>query len=117
MPPRKHMRDRAEIGTFTEVKDGPYITETWVYDPEVSCRFVRTTTREVLDGKEQGLTDVQIHFRADQSITDSSRIKLTRRNSKRLDSAEYYELVGDPWETEDNRVIVCNCQSVPGGAE
>ena len=117
MPPRKHLRDRAEIGTFVEVTNGPEPTEEWTYGPETDCRFVRTTTREVLDGKEQDVTDVLIHFRAGETISDSSRIKLTKRNRQALTTVEYYEMVGAPWYTEDNRLIVCNCSSLPTGAE
>ena len=117
MPPRKQLRDRAELGTFVEVTVGPEPTEEWQYGAEVDCRFVRTSTREVLDGKEQDLTDVQISFRADEAIADSTRIKLTKRNRKALSTVEYYEMVGDPWPTECNRLQVCNCQSLPVGAE
>lgn len=117
MPPRPHMRDKAQIGVFQTVSNGPEPVESYVYGSAVSCRFIRTSTREVLDGKEQDLTDVQIHFRADQTLTDASRIKLTRRNLTTLGTPEYYELVGLPWYTDDNRTIVCNCQSMPTGAE
>ena len=117
MPPRLHLRDKAEIGTFVEVTNGPEPVEEWQYSAAVSCRFVRTTTREVLDGKEQDLTDVQMTFRASEEISDSSRFKLTKANRSNLATVEYYEIVGSPWRTEDNRHIVCNCQSVPTGSE
>ena len=117
MPPRLHLRDAAQIGTFDTVSTGPEPSDEWTYATAVPCRFVRTTTREVLDGKEQDLTDVQISFRASETITDASRIKLTKRNRTSLGTVEYYELVGAPWYTEDNRLIVCSCQSVPTGAE
>ena len=117
MPPRRHMRDTCEIGTLDAITSGPEPTDTWVYGSSIRCRFVHTTTREVLDGDEHALTDVQIHVPAGTTVSDSTRIKLTKRNHRVLATDEYYELVGEPRRTDDNRVIVCNAQSVPVGAQ
>ncbi len=116
MAPRLHMRDRCEVGTYDTDTTGPEPGESWTYEPETRCRFTRTTSREVLDGNEHALTDVAIHFPVGTTLSASSRIKLTRRNGSTLTSNEFYEVVGEPWYTDDNRVVVINAQSVPAGA-
>jgi hypothetical protein len=117
MAPRPHMRDKCQIGRRDGVTEGREPVEVWSYSPEIRCRFVRTSTREVLDGDIHGLSDVKIHIPAGETISDSSQIKVTRRNGQDVMAAEYYRVMGEPWFLENNRVIVCNCVSVPAGAE
>ena len=117
MPPRPHMRDACQIGIYDTDTAGPEPGETWTYGSAIRCRFLRVSTRDVTDGNEHHLSDVQIHVPAGTTVSTSSRIKLTERNNTTLGTAEYFEVLGEPWNTEDNRVIVLNCQSVPVGAE
>ena len=117
MAPRQHMRDLCQIGSRDTVTSGPEPTESWTYGAETRCRFVRTSTREVLDGDVHGLSDVKIHLPDGTAITDSSQVKVTKRNRETLATPEYYRVMGEPWHLENNRVIVCNAVSVPIGAE
>lgn len=117
MAPRRHMRDACQIGTRDTVTSGPEPTEAWTYAPATRCRFVRTDTREVLDGDIHGLSDVKIHLPSEAVVSDSSQIRLTKRNRTNLGTPEYFRVMGEPWNLESNRVIVCNCVSVPAGAE
>lgn len=117
MAPRRHMRDACQIGTRDTVTSGPEPTESWTYAAEIRCRFVRTATREVLDGDAHGLSDVKIHMPAGNTVSDSTQIKLTKRNNATLGTPEYFRVMGEPWYLDNNRSIVCNCVSVPAGAE
>lgn len=117
MAPRPHMRDVCQIGTRDQETTGPEPTENWTYASETRCRFVRTSTREVLDGDIHGLSDVKIHLPAGNIVEDSSQIRITKRNRATLAKPEYFRVMGEPWFLENNKVIVCNCVSVPLGAE
>lgn len=117
MAPRPHMRDVCQIGARDSVTSGPEPTESWTYGSATRCRFVRTSTREVLDGDVHGLSDVKIHLPASVTVSDSSQIKITKRNRATLGTPEYYRVMGEPWYLENNKVIVCNAVSVPVGAE
>lgn len=117
MPPRPHMRDEAQIGTLTEVTSGFEPKQDFVYGGVVRCRLVRVTSTETVDGKVRKSTSVQVHFRAGETIDETSRIRITRRNRTILLTPEYYDIVGEPWETKGNRTIVCDCANVPIGVE
>lgn len=107
---RKHMRDACQVGAFVAVLTGVEPVEDWTYATETRCRFERVATRETIDGDKHSLTGVQIVLPIGQSVTGSSRIKLTKRNGGAV--TEYYDVVGDPHYTNDNRSIVCDCKSV-----
>lgn len=111
------MKDRCEVGVLGEVTAGVEPTEEWTYGDTVRCRFIRRSTRETIDGDRHETTDVLIHVPAGETVTNSTRFKILKRNGRMLSTVEYYDVKGEPWETEDNRVIVCDCQTVPAGAE
>jgi hypothetical protein len=117
MAPRLHMRDKCEIGTIITVQNGPEPTQEWNYGASTRCRFLRTSTTEIVDGKRRHETSTEIHLPATSSVTDAARIKLTRRNTASLADYEYYDVTGDPWHTQDNKVVVCRCTGVPAGSE
>ena len=117
MPPRQHMKDECEVGTFDVVSGGVEPVEAWTYGETIRCRFLRRSTREVVDGDRHETTDAAIHVPSGTTITNSSRFKVLKRNGRVLSTVEYYDVKGEPWETEGNRVIVCDCQTVPVGAE
>lgn len=116
MPPRKHMRDKCQVGTWDAVNDGPYASEEWTYGSEIRCRFVRQSTREVIDGAEVAKSEVSIHLPGGTTVAENSRIKLTERNNTTLGTAEYFDVIGEPFYPIGNRTVVVNCRSVPVGA-
>ena len=109
------MRDACEVGVLTAVTTGPEPTDTWVYGDTVRCRFIRRSTRELVDGDLRDMTDVRIHVPSGTAVENSTRFKVIKRNGKSLATVEYFDVKGEPWETEDNRVIVCDCQTVGEG--
>ena len=70
----------------------------------------------MINGDKHSITGIQIYLPIGQLVTQSSRIKLTKRNNATLATVEYYDLVGDPYFLPDNKTIVCDCQSVEVGA-
>lgn len=117
MAPRPHMRDEAQIGSLDAVTTGYEPTQAYTYGSAIRCRFLRVATTEVVDGAVRKATGVSIHFPAGTTIDSNARIKLTKRNRATLGTVEYYDVTGEPWATESNRTIVCDCASVPVGAE
>ena len=111
------MRDSCEVGTFDTVTGGVEPVEAWTYGATIRCRFIRRSTREVVDGDRHEMTDASVHLPSGTVVTNSTRFKILKRNGRTLTTVEYYDVKGEPWETEDNRVIVCDCQTVPVGAE
>lgn len=116
MPPRKHMRDACKVGSFTESTEGPNPIEEWVYGSEVRCRFVRGSTREVIDGVEVAHSDVMIHLPAGTDVSNTTRVQLTKRNNDTLITPEYFAVKGEPHYTRGNRSIVLKCTTIPAGA-
>lgn len=117
MPPRPHMRDICKIGVYDDQTYGPEPEESFNYGTQTRCRFLRTTTREVIDGKRRAFIGVVIHLPSPSAVSEKSRIQLIRRNGATLETPEYFRVTGEPWNTEDNRVVVCECEQIPIGAE
>ena len=117
MAPRPHLRDEAHVGSLVAVTSGYEPTQAYTYGAALRCRFLRVATTELVDGAVRKATGVSIHFPAGTVIDSNSRIKLTKRNRATLGTVEYYDVTGEPWATESNRTIVCDCTSVPVGAE
>ena len=111
------MRDEAQIGALTAQTAGYEPTQAYTYGTATRCRFLRVATSEFVDGAVRKLTSVNIHFPASVTIDTNARIKLTKRNRGTLGTAEYFDVDGEPWRTEDNRTIVVPCKTVPIGAE
>ena len=117
MAPRRHMRDACKIGTYDIVSTGPEPTEAWTYGAETRCRFLKTSTTEIVDGDRHHQTSTDIHLPAGVTVSDSTRIQITKRNGSTISPVEYFNVKGDPWFTTDNKIVVCRCESVPIGAE
>lgn len=117
MAPRPHMRDLCKIGVYSDDTFGPEPEETFDYGVQTRCRFLRATSREVIDGKRRAFIDVSIHLPSPSTVSESSRIQLIRRNGATLQTPEYFRVTGEPWRTEDNRTVVCSCEQMPVGAE
>ena len=117
MAPRPHMRDKVQIGILTTVTTGYEPTEAFVYGAIVQCRVLRITSSEVSDGNVRKATGVEIHLKAGETVDETSRLKVTRRNGADLGTAEYYTINGEPLSDEWNRTIVCSCVNVPSGDE
>lgn len=117
MPPRLHMRDACQIGSRDAVTTGPEPTEAWTYGSAIRCRFARVSTREVVEGDVHEKTNVTITIPAGETVDDATRIKLTKRNRATLGTPEYFDVIGKPHYSQDNRCIVLDCVSVAKGAE
>jgi hypothetical protein len=109
------MRDKCKIGTLQVLSGGLEPVTDWDYGSSVRCRFAKQSTSEIVDGNRRHVTTTQIHLPASVTISSADNIQITHRNTSVLVDPEFYAVIGDPWRTIDNKVVVCTCERLPAG--
>ena len=114
-------RDECEIGSLPgidDITDGNAHAQPYTYGGTKRCRHSRTSTREVLNGADTAVTNVDIRLplgtKNDKGValSNSDRIRLTRLNGARV--SEVHAILGEPWETRSQ--LVTNCVRLIGNS-
>ena len=101
------MRDTCKIGAYTEPPSGPSPAGSYAYGSEIACRFSWSSTREVGSGDNVVKTEAEIRVPKGTTVVHASRVELTKRSRTALSPSLFFEIAGEPRETQGQILLKC----------